>query len=810
MKKRNLFWEVFLVIGISVLLLGCDTKRNELIRGFFYTETPIPPTPTVTITPTLSPTSIPTPLPEYRIDQADKYLLVGDYDNAISEYEKVLSSNPEEPYYAASVLGKARSYYFKRDYESCQNTLIDGLNTIKENSNKPDLWFQMADCVRELDLYEEEINALNEFLKLRPDTQMRSEIYERIGDSYYSLKSYKKSQNAYLSAVEGTDIGESSWIWMKIADTYSIQEDYTNALKTWLDLYDLSTDDTQKARIDSLLADVYLKLDSPEQAYARYQDAVNNFPRTYDSYLALLTLLNSDQTVNEYQRGLINYYQGQYALSSEAFHRYIESNPAHNGSAYYYIGLNQMFLGDYQSAVETFATLIENYPDNQFYASAWDEKSYVEWYYLENFAQGAQTLIDFVKLHPDYPEAPGFIYEAGRIFERGDRLTQAATQWERLIDEYPLYENSIDALFLSGICRYRTKNYDAALSTFNRLLLVSTQPADIARAHFWIAKVYDKKGESGSAKQNYESAAQDSPTDYYTERAKEILAGKKPLSFSENYNLTTNLSQAQVIAEQWMRLTFSIPDEVVLDQPDALLLDSDYLHADELWELGHYQDAIAMFDAVRLKYENDPVNSFRLLNRLVSLGAWRPAVYTSRQILTSAGLLEDARTLEAPNYFNWIRYGTWFNEIVQEVFDQYKIHPFILYGLMRQESMYDPWISSSAGASGLMQIMPATGLELSKKLQWPPNYADSDLLRAMVAINFSADYLSTQHDYFGNDNFYMLASYNAGPGSTSGWVDKAENDPDLFLEIIRFEETRTYIRNVYEYAKMYERFYGVG
>ena len=51
---------------------------------------------------------------------------------------------------------------------------------------------------------------------------------------------------------------------------------------------------------------------------------------------------------------------------------------------------------------------------------------------------------------------------------------------------------------------------------------------------------------------------------------------------------------------------------------------------------------------------------------------------------------------------------------------------------------------------------------------------------------------------------------SAGPGSTSGWVDKAENDPDLFLEIIRFEETRTYIRNVYEYAKMYERFYGVG
>ena len=53
----------------------------------------------------------------------------------------------------------------------------------------------------------------------------------------------------------------------------------------------------------------------------------------------------------------------------------------------------------------------------------------------------------------------------------------------------------------------------------------------------------------------------------------------------------------------------------------------------------------------------------------------------------------------------------------------------------------------------------------------------------------------------------MLAAYNAGAGNTANWVELDNGDPDLFLEVIRFEETRRYLRQVYENAKMYERLY---
>lgn len=106
-----------------------------------------------------------------------------------------------------------------------------------------------------------------------------------------------------------------------------------------------------------------------------------------------------------------------------------------------------------------------------------------------------------------------------------------------------------------------------------------------------------------------------------------------------------------------------------------------------------------------------------------------------------------------------------------------------------------------------MQFMPMTGAEMADRLSWPDSYTQSDLLRANVSIRFAGRYLSTQLSYFKGNLFHMLAAYNAGAGNTANWVELDNGDPDLFLEVIRFEETRRYLRQVYENAKMYERLY---
>jgi soluble lytic murein transglycosylase len=106
-----------------------------------------------------------------------------------------------------------------------------------------------------------------------------------------------------------------------------------------------------------------------------------------------------------------------------------------------------------------------------------------------------------------------------------------------------------------------------------------------------------------------------------------------------------------------------------------------------------------------------------------------------------------------------------------------------------------------------MQIIPTTGQSIANQAGWPPNYTAEDLYRPVVSVTFGADYLRAQLNYLEGDIYAALAAYNGGPGNAAEWQSLAGSDPDLFLEIVRFEETRRYIRNIYEIYTIYRRIY---
>ena len=78
----------------------------------------------------------------------------------------------------------------------------------------------------------------------------------------------------------------------------------------------------------------------------------------------------------------------------------------------------------------------------------------------------------------------------------------------------------------------------------------------------------------------------------------------------------------------------------------------------------------------------------------------------------------------------------------------------------------------------------------------------------MKACRYGAYYLAKNRDLLGGNLYAGLAAYNAGPGNAIVWNELAGNDPDLLLEIIRFEETRNYIRFIYEIFSTYRILYG--
>jgi soluble lytic murein transglycosylase len=170
--------------------------------------------------------------------------------------------------------------------------------------------------------------------------------------------------------------------------------------------------------------------------------------------------------------------------------------------------------------------------------------------------------------------------------------------------------------------------------------------------------------------------------------------------------------------------------------------------------------------------------------------------------------MDDAATLKAPLFFNRIRFGVPFSSIVLPLAKAYNFHPLLVWSLMRQESFFDRTIASSAGARGLMQIMPPTGEDLAIRLGWPDDYKVSDLDRPFVSIRFGLDYLDSSRLYLDGDLVAALAAYNGGPGNASIWKELAGDDPDLLIELIRFDEPRRYIKGIFEMYNIYSIIYG--
>ncbi len=188
------------------------------------------------------------------------------------------------------------------------------------------------------------------------------------------------------------------------------------------------------------------------------------------------------------------------------------------------------------------------------------------------------------------------------------------------------------------------------------------------------------------------------------------------------------------------------------------------------------------------------------------MGLYRSAALAARQTLTLAGM-SDAETLSAPAYFNHLRFPVHYRELVIPIAEKMNFHPLFLFSLIRQESLFESFVRSSAAAQGLMQIMPATGAEIAQSLGWPEDYTQADLNRPLVNLTLGADYLDTQRNLFGGNLFAALAAYNGGPGNASQWLKQAPDDPDLFLELIGYSETRDYVRSIYEIFNIYRRLY---
>jgi soluble lytic murein transglycosylase len=144
--------------------------------------------------------------------------------------------------------------------------------------------------------------------------------------------------------------------------------------------------------------------------------------------------------------------------------------------------------------------------------------------------------------------------------------------------------------------------------------------------------------------------------------------------------------------------------------------------------------------------------------------------------------------------------------VIREQAAEKHLDPALIAAVIYAETKFDPR-PSSAGAQGLMQILPATAYYLAQ-LSGGVRFTAGDLATPSVNVAYGSYYLRYLLDHYGGNEMLAVAAYNAGLTNVDEWVAhaRAEGTP-LTVETIPFPETREYVHRVLNAQRDYRAKY---
>jgi len=367
-----------------------------------------------------------------------------------------------------------------------------------------------------------------------------------------------------------------------------------------------------------------------------------------------------------------------------------------------------------------------------------------------------------------YPEV---LWQEGQAARRRDNGAEAASYFKRLSDQYPEHARSPEAL--GTLLRYAFPAFQPTpvIALARRLLQYHPTSEDAPMARYWLARALTAQGNHAAEVQTlYQSLTQGPINLYYTHLAACRLKGDacfQRLASDLNYQAP---DLAIFAKEPLLRMVAERSDPRILETIAPWL------------ELSSEQQAL--------------LHSYGFLKR----GNYFRSIRTLWRIPS-----RDPEMLR-------LMYPLHYQAPMKKYAAQYQLPLTLVTGLTWQESMYKADIRSSAGATGLMQLMPYTAREVAAKAGLK-NFQQSQLTQPEINIQLGAFYLREQLNRWQGELIPTIASYNAGPGAVGRWRQQfgkisSSLDEKLFIERIPYEETRRYVKQVFSHAWAYAWLYG--
>ena len=384
-------------------------------------------------------------------------------------------------------------------------------------------------------------------------------------------------------------------------------------------------------------------------------------------------------------------------------------------------------------------------------------------------------------------------WDKGTVLERLGQTEEAIVAYAGVAAVMPSHEQAGPGVFRAGLMSYQLGRPGDALTYWNTFLTVAPNAEEQARANFWLAKTAEAFGDTSTAEASYQAAIEADPDDFYAFRARSILVGE--WSYPEGGRPSRASAADWLEVDEWMATTHGPEDPLATDE---LLAGDPYRRSNELLTAGMDDRADADLRDLLADNDNDPWLTYRLVREIDALGRYWISSPAARSLVSK----------DAPATLLQLVYPLPYFDLVQQEATANDFPPLLLLAIVRQESLYQPDVVSSAEAIGLTQVIPTTADAIAAELGLD-DFRYADLRRPRVSLQFGAHYLGGVLEGFGGVVPVALSAYNGGPGNAGRWWDASGGDVDLFVETIDYPETRAYVELVMENYALYLYAYGI-
>lgn len=573
----------------------------------------------------------------------------------------------------------------------------------------------------------------------------------------------------------------SAWFW-ELADWYRNQDDIGQANAVLVEFKKEVRDELEKGAILRRQGEYNLK-SNPMAALNYYKTFIRLNPESSDVRPVIYKIREQlAKWLTEEDRRFLAEAAGQAYMYQTASQELLllpsPSAPELDLAAQYAMKSNL-----YGQAADAWQRLIKTFP-----GSDQADRAMVGLVTLQRhgrqYGAALQRLQQLKQQFKGRPALAAVWWEEGRTYDNMDKDPEKVKAYRRLIQEFPEDKQAPEALWHVVWDHYLHDEYDQGLDWIRKFSDRLKGHELESRFSYWTGRLYELTDQHEKSRTFYETLQKGPLWDYYTHRAKERL---RVMDKGD--------------ADQFAVAPYK--GYKPLDNPYPSLA----------------QDFKAFFEGgptARSPFEQGELKQLLYMQRFEDfLSLTRYTGKPEWQVLrghlqNQLGKYYDTITryryeAEKDQVYIPVVYPLAFFESIEKEALKYNLNPFLVSGLIWQESQYKPDIRSWVGATGLMQIMPETGQHISQELKLK-SYKLAD---PATNIMMGTWYLNYTHQSFDGNSLFAVASYNAGRGPVYKWEKQFGRYPlDAVAESIPYPETREYVKHVFTGYWIYKHLYG--